>query len=58
MPSEFKMKWEDKAEQRIKRAPFFVRPFARAKAEAEARKRGLDVVTEELLEELKKANHK
>lgn len=51
------MEWETEAEARIKKAPFFVRPFIRARAEKAARARGLDRVTSALLDELKSREH-
>jgi hypothetical protein len=52
------MQWEADAEARVKRAPFFVRPFIRSRAEKEARSRGLAQVTTTLLDELKASEHK
>lgn len=52
------MDWEEKAEARIKKAPFFVRPFIKVRAEREAKARGLTRVTETLLDELKSREHK
>lgn len=47
------MKWTPAAKQRLQRAPFFVRPFVRRRAETVARERGMSEVTSELLQELK-----
>jgi hypothetical protein len=52
------MKWEPEAEVRIKKAPFFIRPFIKARAEKVARARGLAQVTCALLDELKASEHK
>lgn len=52
------MDWEQEAEARIKKAPFFIRPFIKSRAEREARARGLDRVTCALLDELKASEHK
>jgi hypothetical protein len=51
------MDWEPEAEVRMKKAPFFVRPFIRARAEREATARGLTTVTCALLDELKASEH-
>jgi hypothetical protein len=51
------MDWEPDAELRLKKAPFFVRPFIRARAEREATARGLSKVTGALLDELKAGEH-
>lgn len=51
------MRWTREAEAAVKRAPFFVRPLVRRRAEAEARKRGMEEVTAELLAELKSKQH-
>lgn len=47
------MKWEPEAEERLKRVPFFVRPMAKSAVERLARERGLDIVTPDLMEEVK-----
>ena len=52
------MDWELDAEARIKKAPFFIRPFIKSRAEREARARGLTKVTCTLLDELKASEHK
>jgi hypothetical protein len=52
------MEWEKEAQARLKKAPFFVRPFVRGRAEREAEARGLGRVTCELLDELKASEHK
>lgn len=51
------MNWEPDAHARLKKAPFFVRPFIKARAEREASARGLSVVTCALLDELKASEH-
>jgi len=51
-----KMRWDPKAEKMMKKVPFFVRPLAKRKAEEAARKRGLDEVTVQLVEELRDQN--
>ncbi len=48
------MKWEPKAAEKIRRAPFFVRPLAKREAEKLAKDLGLSVVTEEVVEESKR----
>jgi hypothetical protein len=52
------MDWEPVAKARLKKAPFFVRPFIKARAEREASARGLGTVTGALLDELKANEHK
>lgn len=52
------MDWEKEAEARLRKAPFFVRPFIKSRAEKEARARGLDRVTTALLDELKSKEHR
>lgn len=52
------MEWEEQAEARIKRAPFFIRPFIRSRAEKVAKERGLERVTVALLDELKSKEHR
>ncbi|MFO0694132.1 MAG: PCP reductase family protein [Polyangiales bacterium] len=49
--------WTPEALKKIERVPFFVRPFAKKKAESEARARGITTITAELLEQLRKAQH-
>ncbi len=50
--------WHPDAEQRIKKVPFFIRPWARRRAETVARERGMQEVTTHLLDELKGREHK
>ncbi len=52
------MRWEPAAEARLKKAPFFIRPFIRGRAEKEAKARNLEAVTEALLDELKASEHR
>jgi hypothetical protein len=52
------MHWQTEAEARVKKAPFFIRPFIRSRAEREAARRGLSEVTTTLLDELKASEHK
>lgn len=52
------MRWDPAAESRLKKAPFFIRPFIRMRAEKEARARQLDVVSEALLDALKASEHR
>ena len=52
------MQWEQEAEARLKKAPFFVRFFIKQRAENEAKKRQLDRVTSALLDELKAREHR
>ena len=52
------MEWDNDAEARVKKAPFFVRPFIKSRAEREAKARGLSRVTSALLDELKSNEHR
>lgn len=52
------MDWEPAAEIRVKKAPFFIRPFIKSRAERAAKERGLSRVTTELLDELKANEHR
>jgi len=52
------MDWHPDALARLKKAPFFVRPFIRQRAEREASLRGLSQVTPELLDQLKAKEHR
>lgn len=47
--------WSDEARQRIERVPFFIRGRVRQAAEGYARQQGLDCVTPEVLEHLRRA---
>ncbi|MEM9193395.1 MAG: PCP reductase family protein [Myxococcota bacterium] len=51
-----KIRWAPDAEAMIKKVPFFVRPLAKRKAEEAAQQRGLEMVTRELVEELRDKN--
>jgi hypothetical protein len=51
------MDWQPEAEQRLKKVPFFIRPFVKKRAESVARQRGLDRVSAELLDEIKQREH-
>lgn len=42
----------------MKKAPFFIRPFIKSRAEKEAKARGLTKVSAALLDELKKSEHR
>jgi hypothetical protein len=52
------MEWELEAEARVKKAPFFIRPFIKGRAEKAAKERGLSKVTCALLDDLKAREHK
>ena len=52
------MDWDQEAEARLKKAPFFVRPFIKLRAEKEAKARGHTKVTSALLDELKASEHR
>jgi hypothetical protein len=51
------IRWQPDAEQRLKKVPFFIRPFVRRRAESVARERGLEEVTSQLLDEIKNREH-
>ncbi len=50
--------WQPDAEQRLKKVPFFIRPWVKRRAEAVARERGVREVTSRLLDEIKGREHK
>jgi hypothetical protein len=52
------MNWQADAEQRLKKVPFFIRPWVKHRAEAVAREQGLREVTTQLLDEIKGREHK
>ncbi len=52
------VKWERGALERLKKVPFFVRPWVKKRAEAAARERGVAEVTSALLDEIKRDEHK
>jgi len=52
------MRWTDEAKKRLKKAPFFIRPFIKRRAEQEAEKRGDAEVTSELLDQIKSKEHR
>jgi hypothetical protein len=52
------LRWNPEAEKRLKKVPFFIRPFVKRRAEAVARERGLAEVTSTLLDEIKDREHK
>ncbi len=45
------LEWTDEAQEKFRKIPFFVRTQARQRIEALARKRDVDIVTAELVEE-------
>ena len=49
-----KIEWDDAAKQRVDGAPFFVRKLIRHKVEKSARLQGLNRITIELLDQVKK----
>ncbi len=50
--------WHPDAEKRLRKVPFFIRPFVRKRAEGVAAERGLPQVTSQLLDEIKEREHK
>lgn len=53
-----KIRFTPEAERRLRKIPFFIRPFVRQRAIAAAEARGLQLVDEALLDELKRAEHR
>lgn len=51
------IRWTKDALARLKKVPFFIRPFVRRRASAEAKTRGLTEVTSALLDEIKSKEH-
>jgi len=52
------IRWEPEAVDRLRKVPFFIRPFVKRRAEAVARERGLDSVTSQLLDDVKRREHR
>ena len=52
-----RVRWNEEAKRRLKKVPFFVRPFVRKRAETVAKQRGLTEITSELLDEIKSKEH-
>ena len=52
------VQWDAAALERLKKVPFFVRPFVKKRAEAVARERGLAAVTSALLDDIKGREHR
>lgn len=52
------IRWAAEAEQRLRKVPFFIRPWVKRRAEAVARERGLSEVTGPLLDEIKDREHR
>jgi hypothetical protein len=50
-------RWHPDAEQRLRKVPFFIRPWVRRRAEAVAHERGLSEVTSQLLDDIKNREH-
>lgn len=51
------IEWSDEAQERLKKAPFFVRKMVRKKVNKEAEKRGVTLVTSELIDAVKNKQH-
>ncbi|HHH29971.1 MAG TPA: protochlorophyllide oxidoreductase [Polyangiaceae bacterium] len=52
------IRWSSDASARLKRVPFFIRPFVKRRAEAAARAQGEAEVTSALLDQVKSSEHK
>ena len=52
------IRWSRDARARLKRVPFFIRPFVKRRAEAAARERGDVEVTSALLDRVKSSEHR
>ncbi len=50
--------WEPAALERLKKVPFFIRPWVRRRAETVAKERGLAEVTSSLLDDIKNREHR
>lgn len=46
------------AKARLAKIPFFIRPFVKKRLENEARARGLSVIEEALIDEIKSSEHR
>jgi hypothetical protein len=51
------VRWHPETEKRLRKVPFFIRPWVRRRAEAAARERGQTEVTSKLLDEIKSREH-
>jgi len=51
------VRWHPEAEARLRKVPFFIRPFVRRRAESVAKERGLEEVTSQLLDDIKSREH-
>ena len=47
------LEWDDEAEKRLRKVPFFVRKLARRKIERAAREEGISLITVDLVERVK-----
>ena len=52
------IRWSQDAELRLKKVPFFIRPFLERRAENVATERGLPEIDAALLDELKSQEHR
>ncbi len=52
------IQWDREAEERVRKAPFFVRPFIKRRLEREAAARGTYRVTLALVDQLKSSEHR
>lgn len=52
------IRWTPEAEQRLKKVPFFIRPFVKRRAEAAAKERGEAEITSALLDAIKDEEHR
>ncbi|NLE48137.1 MAG: protochlorophyllide oxidoreductase [Sandaracinaceae bacterium] len=50
--------WSPAAKARLAKIPFLIRPFVKKRIESEARTRGLSVIEEALIDELKSSEHR
>lgn len=51
------VRWNAEAERRLRKVPFFIRPFVKRRAETVAREQGLSEVTSALLDAIKEREH-
>ena len=53
-PEESGAKWDEAAQTRLDRIPYFLRAMVKKGVERHAREQGIDVITVDLMEELRK----
>lgn len=56
--SESTLIWDDNALKKLKKAPFFIRGYAKSKVEKAARAQGIKVITLDFMETIRKQETK